>query len=129
MQNADVIPELTERWNTGDIDGVLDLYAEDAVTRTGPHWPEQVSYEGRNAIRASMQEWRSIWEMILVEVTGLEEYGAKVVATGSWSMRGLASGVGGEMPIFILFTLRDGKIAALEWFANRDTAVAAAHGG
>jgi hypothetical protein len=41
-------------------------------------------------------------------------------------MRGVASGIGGEMPIFILFTIRDGKIAVLEWFANRDTAVAAA---
>jgi hypothetical protein len=30
------------------------------------------------------------------------------------------------MPIFILFTFREGKIALLEWFEDRDTAVAAA---
>jgi ketosteroid isomerase-like protein len=44
-------------------------------------------------------------------------------------MRGAASGVDGEMAIFILFTFREGKIARLEWFADRDSAVAAARGG
>jgi len=31
-------------------------------------------------------------------------------------------------PLFIVFTFRDGKIAVLEWFADHDTAVAAARG-
>ena len=128
MQNAEVIRELIERWNAGDIDGVLDLYAPDAVTHTGPHWPEQESHRGREAIRASMEEWRSVWEVVEAEIHDLEEFGDKVVTTGSWRIRGGASGVGGEMPIFIVFTLRDGKIAVLEWYENRDTAVAAARG-
>jgi hypothetical protein len=33
------------------------------------------------------------------------------------------------MPIFILFTFRERRIAVLEWFADRDSAVAAARGG
>jgi ketosteroid isomerase-like protein len=126
MANADVIQELIRRWNSGDVDGVLELYAEDAVTHTGPHWPEQESIHGREAIRRSIEEWRSVWEVVVAELADLEEHGDKVLATGSWSIRGGASGVGGEMPIFIVFTLRGGKIAVLEWFANRDTALAAA---
>jgi ketosteroid isomerase-like protein len=126
MRNVDVIHELTTRWNAGDMDGVLELYAEDAVTRTGPHWPEQASYHGRDEIRASIEEWRSVWEHVVAQLDSLEEYGDKVVATGSWQIRGGSSGVGGEMPIFILFTLRDAKIAVLEWFIDRDAAVAAA---
>jgi len=47
---------------------------------------------------------------------------------GAWVMRGAVSGVSGEMPDFIVFTLRDGKIAVLEWFADHDSAVAAARG-
>ncbi len=49
-----------------------------------------------------------------------------MLAIGAWRMRGAASGIDGEMPIFIVFTFRDDKIAVLEWFADRDTAVAAA---
>ncbi|MEA2331396.1 MAG: SnoaL-like domain [Thermoleophilaceae bacterium] len=127
MDNLDVIRELARRWNAGDMDEVIGLYAEDAVTRTGAHWPEQATYQGRDAIRASIEEWQSMWEMTLAEVDSLEEYGDKVVATGAWQMRGRSSGVDGQMPIAILFTIRDGKIATLEWFPDRDHAVAAAH--
>jgi ketosteroid isomerase-like protein len=125
--NVEVIEELTALWNAGDQEGVLALYAEDAVQQTGPHWPEQATYRGRDEIRASMKDWEAMWETTSVEIERLEEIGAdKVVAVGAWRMRGRASGVDGEMPIFILFTVRDGKVARLEWHADRDSAVAAA---
>jgi ketosteroid isomerase-like protein len=128
MRHADLIHELTGMWNAGDLDGVFELYTEDAMIRTGPHWPEQATYRGREAIRATSEEWASLWDSLQVEVDTLDEYGDKVVATGAWRMRGVASGVGGQMPIFIVFTVRGGKIAGVEWFADRDTAVAAARG-
>jgi ketosteroid isomerase-like protein len=126
MGNADVIHELISRWNAGDMDGVVELYAEDAVTHAGPDWPEQASHQGHEAIRANIEEWRSVWEVVVADLHDIEEYGDKVVATGSWQIRGGSSGVVGEMPIVILFTLRDGKIAVLEWFRDRASAVAAA---
>jgi ketosteroid isomerase-like protein len=126
--HADLITKLIDGWNAGDIDGVFELYHEDAVMRTGPHWPEQVTYRGREEIRATSADWASLWEALQVEIDTFEEFGDRVVATGAWRMRGVASGVGGEMPIFIMFTVREGKIAAVEWFEDHDTAVAAANG-
>jgi len=126
MGNADLIRQLTDRWNAGDVDSVFELYTEDAEIRTGPHWPEVTTYRGREAIRATTREWASMWDRLQIEVDTLEEFGDKLVATGAWRMRGASSGVDGEMAIFILFTFRDGKIAVLEWFADRETAVAAA---
>jgi ketosteroid isomerase-like protein len=128
MSNADVIHELTGKWNSGDVDSVSELYTEDAEIRTGPHWPEQSVYRGREAIRESSAEWASMWDRLQVEIDTIEEFGHKLVATGAWRMRGAASGIDGSMEIFIMFTFRDGKIAALEWFADHDTAVAAARG-
>jgi ketosteroid isomerase-like protein len=129
MSHADLIHALIDGWNRGDLDGVFALYTEDAVMRTGPHWPEQATYHGRDEIRATSQDWASLWEALRVEVDTLEEFGDRVVVTGAWRMRGAASGVGGEMPIFLVFTVRDGKIAFVEWFEDHDTAVAAARGG
>ena len=130
MRNIEVIQELTRLWNAGDMDGMLELYAEDAVTVTGPHWPEQATSRGRDEIRAGMEEWQAMWETTRVVVDSLEEEGHnKVVATGAWHIRGRASGIEGAMPLFILFTIRDGRVARLEWFEDRDTAVAAARGG
>ena len=83
---------------------------------------------GSEAIRETSKEWASLWQTLQIEVDSLDEYGDKMVVTGAWRMRGAASGIDGEMPIFIVFTFRDGKIAVLEWFADRDTAVAAARG-
>jgi ketosteroid isomerase-like protein len=128
MSHTDVIRELTAKWNSGDVDGVVDLYTEDAEIRTGPHWPELETYRGREAISATSKDWASLWDRLQIEVDELEEYGDKLVAIGAWRMRGAASGIDGEMAVFILFTFRDGKIAVLEWFADRDTAVAAARG-
>jgi ketosteroid isomerase-like protein len=128
MSHADLIHELTGMWNSGDVDSVSQLYTEDAEIRTGPHWPEQATYRGRDAIRDTSAEWASLWETLQIEVDSIEEHGHQAVVTGAWRMRGAASGIDGEMPIFIVFTFRDGKIAALEWFADHDTAVAAARG-
>ena len=128
MSYADLIHELTAKWNSGDVDNVSNLYTEDAEIRTGPHWPEQSTYRGREAIRATSAEWASMWERLQIEVDSIDEYGDKAAVTGAWRMRGAASGIDGEMPIFIVLTFRDGKIAALEWFADHDTAIAAARG-
>ena len=128
MSNADVIHELTGKWNSGDVESVFTLYTEDAEIRTGPHWPERAIYRGRDAIAETSKEWAALWDNLQVEVDTLEEFGDRVVATGAWRMRGAASGIDGSMEIFIMFTFRDGKIAALEWFADHDTAVAAARG-
>jgi ketosteroid isomerase-like protein len=128
MGNADLIRELTRRWNAGELEGALELYADDAEMRTGSHWPEDTVYRGLEEIRATTEDWASTWERVRIELESLEEHGDKIVVTGAWVMRGAASGVDGEMDIFIVFTVRDGKIAVLEWFPDHDSAVAAARG-
>jgi ketosteroid isomerase-like protein len=128
MANADVIHELIRRWNSGDLEGSLELYTDDAEIRTGPHWPEVTTYRGRDEIRATTAEWASLWDSIQIQLGSIEEHDDKVLGTGSWVMRGAASGAEGEMAIFIVVTVRGGKIAVLEWFADRDSALAAARG-
>ena len=103
--NIEVIEELTRRWNAGDDEGVLALYAEDAVQQTGPHWPEQSTLRGHAEIRAGMEEWKATWETTRLVVESLDEKGADmVVAVGAWHIRARASGIEGAMPLFILFT-------------------------
>jgi uncharacterized protein len=127
MENTEVIRELARRWNAGDIDGVLALYAEDAVMHSGEEWPEQASWHGHEGIRANIDEWRAVWEQVAAEIDRVEQHdGDKVIATGAWDARGRVSGVTGRIPITMLFTMRDGKIATVEWFSDHERAVAAA---
>jgi len=128
MTPEDVIHELVRRWNAGDVDGVVDLYTEDAVMVAGPDWPEQTPRHGREGIRANIDEWRSVWESADLEIDRVETRGDRVAAGGAWNTRGRASGVSGAMPVAVLCTIRHGKIASLEWFTDYDSALAAARG-
>jgi ketosteroid isomerase-like protein len=128
MTPADVIHELVRRWNAGDIEGVLDVYTEDAVMISGPDWPEQTTRRGREDIRANIDEWRAVWESAELEIRRIETFGDRVVAEGAWNARGRSSGVSGAIPVNVLCMTRHGKIASLEWFTDYDAAVAAARG-
>jgi ketosteroid isomerase-like protein len=124
----EIVRQLSERWNAGDIEGLLDLYSDDIVVRTGEHWPEQATVQGKDAFRESIDEWLSVWQEIAIETGHIEAHGDRVVAHGAWQSTGRLSGVEGTMPIHIVFTVRDGRIARLEWYPDRESAVAAARG-
>lgn len=128
QDNLDIARLVVERWNANDLDGALELYADDAVMLSGPDWPEQSSWEGLESIRRNMTEWREVWESSQMELDHLESFGDRIVGTGFWNTRSRLSGVDGRMPFVVLLTLRDGKIASLEWFTDRELAVAAARG-
>jgi ketosteroid isomerase-like protein len=128
MDNADLIRLLAERWNAGDLDGVVELYTEDAVIISGPGWPEQVTWEGHEGIRASLLDFGAVWESAQVEIGPNERHGDKILGTGTWVTRGRSSGAELKMAFAILFSFRDGKIAVHEWFDDYDQALAAVRG-
>jgi ketosteroid isomerase-like protein len=126
QENLAIARLAMDRWNSGDLDGVLDLYAEEAAMHPAPDWPEQASWHGRDGIRQNMEQWRSVWESSDMEVESLESYGDRVVASGAWHTRGRVSGLDGRWGFNIVLALRDGKIVLHEWFTDRERAVAAA---
>jgi ketosteroid isomerase-like protein len=125
-RNVEVVRRLAERWNAGDSAGVNELYTDDVVMLTAPEWPDAGSFVGKDALERYTQEWRSAWESIEVDLDRLEVVGDLVVARGAWVSRGLASGASGRMPFGIVFALRDGLIARIEWSMDPDEARRAA---
>jgi ketosteroid isomerase-like protein len=108
------------------------LFAEHAV-RAQQHFlawrnpaPERHVLQGKAAFRESIDEWLSVWESVAVETDHVEVYGDRVVARGAWRSTGRMSGVEGRMPIHIVFTVRDGKIARVDWCQDHEQAVATA---
>jgi ketosteroid isomerase-like protein len=129
QEAVDIVLQSAERWNAGDFEGMFDLYSEDLVVVTGEHWPEaNVTTEGKDAFRESTKDWLSVWEQIQLETDHVEAYGDRVVARGHWLSTGRVSGVEGKMPIHMVLTVRDGKIARLEYYPDHQSAVAAARG-
>jgi len=127
-ENVEVIRQVSDRLNAGDVDGMLALYHDDVVLYPGEHWPDTKPVEGIAAFRESTEDWLSVWQAVELETDEVEAYGDRVVAHGCWRASGRVSGVDGTMPIHIVFTVRDGRIARLEWFEDHASAVAAARG-
>jgi uncharacterized protein (TIGR02246 family) len=128
MDPAEIVHEVGRRWNDGDFDGMLELYREDVVMTPAPNWPESMQLKGKAAFRKNTEEWLGTWQSVEIETEHVEAYGDRVVAQGCWVSIGRASGLDGRMPVHMVFTVRDGRIAHLEWFEDHDGAVAAARG-
>jgi ketosteroid isomerase-like protein len=125
----EIVRQVAERWNAGDIERLFELYHDDLVVVTGEHWPDgNAVMEGKQRFRESTQEWLDVWQSVHVETDAVEAHGDRVVAHGSWVTKGRVSGMEGTMPIHIVFTVRDGRIARVEWFPDHERAVAAARG-
>jgi ketosteroid isomerase-like protein len=126
MDPVEIVNELAVRWNDGDLEGMLDLYDEDVVMTPSEHWPDTVQLKGKDAFRKNIEEWLAVWGKVEIEPGDLEAFGDRVVANGCWVSTGRMSGVQGAMPVHMVFTVRGGRIAHLEWFPDHASAVAAA---
>jgi ketosteroid isomerase-like protein len=125
-RNLETVDLLTERWNAGDTEGVLEFYDDDIVMVTSPSWPEQRDVVGKDAVRGWMHEWRALWDVSELHSHDVRANGDKVAARGAWESRGRVSGVEGVLPFSMLLTLRDGKVVRVEWFDDHDDALRAA---
>ena len=127
--SLDIVRASAERWNAGDFEGMFELYSDDLVVVTGEHWPEaNLTMEGKDAFRESTREWLDVWQSVELETDHVEAFGDRVVAQGHWRSTGRASGVAGTMAVHMVLTVRDGKIARLEWYPDHQRALAAARG-
>src|SRR5262245_55339786 len=83
-RNLETMRVLAERWNSGDVEGVLDLYDEDIVIQTSPSWPEQMTLHGKESFRAFVQDWRDLWDSSQLETYEMATGEDTVVVRGAW---------------------------------------------
>ena len=124
--NLEVVRSLGELWNAGDYGGLMEHYSDDIEVITDPEWPD-ASTTGKEAFARTTDEWRGAWQSVEIVVGDLRAVGAdRVLAGGTWQSVGAASGIGGSLPFWILYTLRDGLIVRMQWFMHEADARAAA---
>ena len=81
-------------------------------------WPEQQTYEGVEGARAFLRDWLEAWDDWEVEVEALHDAGDKVVALVRQRGRSKTSGLPVDMAYGQVFTIRDGKFARMEMYAD-----------
>jgi ketosteroid isomerase-like protein len=106
---------------------LTDLIAEDAVFDWSRRKLDPAIVRGRAAIDTAVRELIAPWEPYSIEVDRLFDVDEGVLAFVTVRGRGRVSGIDVNSAVAHLVKLRDGKVVAMVYYAEREEALAA-HG-
>ena len=89
-------------------------------------WPEQQTYEGTEGARVFLRDWLEAWDGWELEVEAFHDAGDKVVVIVRQRGQSKTSGLPVDMSFGQIWTLRDGKQARMEMYADPAEALEAA---
>jgi ketosteroid isomerase-like protein len=116
--------EAIERGDMAVFDGMT---TEDLVLVQPPEVPDTKTYEGRDAIVESLEDWPKQWEDFRMDLIEIIDAGDEVaVSVTRHRGRGRESGIAMDFEVFYVQRGRDGKLARLEMFFSREQALRAA---
>ena len=126
-ENVELIRRAYEhRQREGDF--VPELIAEDFVWDMSKFrgWPERPMYEGIEGARGFIREWTAAFDDWQIEIEGIHDAGAdKVIGILRQRGRSKTTGLPVDMLLAQVFTIRDGKQARMEMYADPAEAFAA----
>ena len=125
-EDADTIRRAYEVWNESGPEALTEqFWAEDAVYREGPGWPDAGVYRGRAAALARMQALIELLGPIEVRLDELIEVGdGRFVACTS--MVGQGADAPYTQSFAVIQRLRDGLIVEADYYLDRAQALQAA---
>jgi ketosteroid isomerase-like protein len=84
-------------------------------------------YRGHEGLRIMFREWYEAWEDVEGNLKELIDAGEHVISVQTYGGRGRASGVEVEWTDLAgVWTIRNGKVVRVAWFATRKEALEAA---
>jgi ketosteroid isomerase-like protein len=114
-----------EAMSRGDLDGVMSLFAADAVYDASA--PGLGIFEGAEAVRGFVEDWRRSWEDYRYDEEELLDLGHGVMLSVVRESGRLVGGKGRvEQPAAHLITWTNGKIERFKHYPDLDEARAAA---
>jgi ketosteroid isomerase-like protein len=123
--NVEVVRRVYEAAARRDADAILGLYDRDVELE-----PSEMgvagSYRGHDGLRRFFREWHEAWGSIEYDYEELIDAGDHVVAVVNRHATGRRSGVTVERPVFLVWTVRDGKVTRVVWYLTRAEAMNAA---
>jgi ketosteroid isomerase-like protein len=111
----------------GDFAFVQELMAPEVVIVQPPEVPDAKTYEGRDAVMRSWEDWPMQWDdfrMELLDVIDVDD--DTVISVTRQRGRGRDSGIEMEFDVYFVGHARDGLTTRMEMFFNREQALDAA---
>jgi ketosteroid isomerase-like protein len=125
QENVEIVRTFFKLWNSGDMEGVRELYDADAVMEAAPNWPEPGPFRGRDAVMQQLNQARAAFDRDSLEfLSDLVAVGDRVIVRTGW--RGSGRGPQSDMEWTNLVTIRDGRFINLQYFWDHAEALEAA---
>jgi len=128
-KDLEIIRAGVEALNRGDVDGLAEALDPDVELVPLRAVLDGTVYRGHEGMRRWLADMGEDWtrfELDLQEVRELE--GGQVLVRATMRLRG-KSGVALDSPAAWLCELRGGRVSRIQFFADADSALAAAAGG
>jgi ketosteroid isomerase-like protein len=125
-ENVEVVRKAWEAVNRGDIDASFKHWAPDSVFDVSRAFgPVHGTYYGLDQIRQAFEEFFGPWESFRIELDELIDAGEDVVASVTGYFRG-RDGIEARTRTAFVWTIRDGAIAHVRFYQERQEALEAA---
>jgi ketosteroid isomerase-like protein len=124
--NIAIVRQLFDTYERKDWEGLVALLHPEVELHEWPEGPDSRVYRGPDGVRSSREAWAEVWESIEAEPYDFVEVGERVFVPLHTTAKGRGSSVQVELDNFAVFTVRDSKLAKIEYFTDRDAALRAA---
>jgi ketosteroid isomerase-like protein len=126
QDDADRIRRAFEVWNESGPAAVTErFWAEDAVYREGPGWPDAGVYRGRDAALERMQSLIDLLGPIEVRLDDLIEVGDGRFVACTWIVGQGADDAPYTRSFAVVHRLRDGLVVEADYYLDRAQALEA----
>ena len=125
-ENLKLVSSAYEALNRGDVEVVVDLCEPDFELDMSQRVFNPTTYEGHDGIRRFYREVREVWEEFRWDPEALHDAGDRVVAVLRSYGRGRASGVEIDRQVAMVWTVREGRASALQFYLDPGEALKAA---
>jgi ketosteroid isomerase-like protein len=123
--NVEVVERLIKAFEEGDLEAAVSELDPDAELLPIRAQLEGTSYRGHDGYRQLVADFEEDWEGLRLLPERIRESGDQVLVSGRMVATGKASGVELDIPLALLYELRNGKVVRLESFSDPDEALRA----
>ena len=115
-----------ERWNAGDLDAVYATWDPQIIVCPDPYYPDSGELLGAAAARRFWEDQRDFSGAGRLKILEERDLGDRCLMRIRQHIDAPASGVHGAYEWSYLVTAREGRVALVEFYIDRDAGLAAA---
>ena len=125
-ENLEVVRDVVEMFNRGDIETILALTHADFELEVPPGLStEPDTYRGHDGMRRYWESFQDAMDEIRIHAERLDDAGESVIVAMQLSAKGRSTGIAVEQRLVGVWTIRDAKVIRIRAFTSLPEALAA----